>query len=64
MTTNETLYLGDGVYAKFDGYGVWLLANDATHPTDEIYIEPAVLKALNWTWQRWTRPEEESRDDE
>ena len=59
----NTIYLGDGVYARFDGYGVWLLANDATHPTDEIYIEPAVLRALNMAWQRWTQRDEEPDND-
>ena len=40
-------YLGDGVYAKYDGFGVWLLANDHLNPTDQIYLEPSVLRALN-----------------
>ncbi|MBC8295747.1 MAG: hypothetical protein H8E55_08145 [Pelagibacterales bacterium] len=40
-------YLGDGVYALWDGYGVWLHANDHATPTDRIYLEPEVLKALN-----------------
>lgn len=40
-------YLGDGVYAIFDGYGIWLHANDHKNPTDKIYLEPAVLNALN-----------------
>lgn len=37
-------YLGDGVYARFDGYQIWLAAND--HRNDVIAIEPAVLSAL------------------
>jgi len=40
-------YLGDGVYAIFDGYGVWLHANDHKYPTDKIYLEPKILAALN-----------------
>jgi hypothetical protein len=40
-------YIGDGVYAKFDGFGVWLLANDHLNPTDKVYLEPEVLNALN-----------------
>lgn len=40
-------YLGDGVYARLDGYGVWLLANSHDNPTDKIYLEPRVLDALN-----------------
>jgi hypothetical protein len=39
-------YLGDGVYAIFDGYGVWLHANDHKDPTDKIYLEPEVFEAL------------------
>jgi len=40
-------YLGDGVYAKFNGHGIWLLANHHEHPTDKVYLEPSVLRALN-----------------
>jgi hypothetical protein len=38
-------YLGDGVYAELDGYGIWLRSNVPN--TDNIYIEPDVLDALN-----------------
>lgn len=41
---NKKEYLGDGVYAEFDGCGVWLTANAPT--TDEIYLEPEVIMAL------------------
>ena len=42
-------HLGDGVYAIYEPPGaVWLHANDHLNPTDRIYLEPAVLKALNW----------------
>ena len=50
-------YLGDGVYAIFDGLGIWLHANDHKHPTDKIYLEPVVLKEL-------IRFEEESKTEE
>ena len=40
-------YLGDGVYAIFDGSGIWLHANDHRFPTDKIYLEPSVLTNLN-----------------
>ena len=39
-------YLGDGVYAIFDGFGIWLHANDHEHPTDRVYLEPQVLTDL------------------
>lgn len=38
-------YLGDGVYASFDGYHVWLDTR-AQHPVNRIALEPAVLDAL------------------
>ena len=39
-------YLGDGVYAEFDGYAITLKANDNKFPTDEIYLEPEIFMAL------------------
>lgn len=39
-------YLGDGVYAHFDGYGINLSVNDHRNPP-VVCIEPAVLEALN-----------------
>lgn len=42
-------YLGDGVYAYFDGYGIWLRTGDHREELcdDKIYIEPDVLNSLN-----------------
>lgn len=47
-------YIGDGVYAEFDGYGIWLRANDHRDHlcTDKIYIEPDVLESLNQFYRR------------
>jgi len=53
-------YLGDGVYALFDGSGIWLHANDHENPTDRIYLEPDVLDALNRFNQRCTKREGDS----
>lgn len=39
-------YLGDGVYALFDGLRIWLHANDHLNPTDRICLEPEVMEAL------------------
>lgn len=44
----EIEYIGDGVYAYFDGFGIWLYANDPKHPTDRIYLEPQVFRALKY----------------
>jgi hypothetical protein len=51
MVTNphETIYpqeyLGDGVYASFDGYHVWLAVNH--HENRVVALEPPVLAALD-----------------
>ena len=45
-------YLGDGVYAIFDGYGIWLHANDHKNPTDKVYLDPYVLETLNRFYKR------------
>ena len=37
-------YLGDGVYASFDGYQIWLAAND--HRNIVIALEPGVFSRL------------------
>ena len=39
-------YIGDGVYAAFDGFGVWLTAENGLAATDTIYLEPEVFEAL------------------
>jgi hypothetical protein len=38
-------YLGDGVYASYDGYYIWLtLGSHLNHPL--VALEPAVLRKL------------------
>lgn len=46
MTTENSEYIGDGVYAGYDGMGIWLYANSHDHPTERIYLEPQVLDSL------------------
>lgn len=41
MPFNET-YLGDGVYASFDGYQIWLRVDDR----HQIALEPQVFEQL------------------
>lgn len=40
----EETYLGDAVYASFDGYQVWLRTADGND--NRIALEPSVLYAL------------------
>jgi hypothetical protein len=45
----KKLYLGDSVYAEFDGFGI-LLTTENGYPDDpqnKIYLEPGVLDALD-----------------
>jgi hypothetical protein len=44
----EPRYLGDGVYAKFDGYHVWLLtgSHEEREADNKIALEPSVFRAL------------------
>jgi hypothetical protein len=47
-------YIGDGVYASFDGYAVWLQTQreDGRH---WLVLEPAVMRSLNDFYLRQLR---------
>lgn len=40
-------YLGDAVYADYDGYNIELTTQYGEGATNTIYLEPAVLEALD-----------------
>ena len=44
----EPRYLGDGVYASFDGYHVWLFTGSHVEreATNKVALEPSVFRAL------------------
>lgn len=45
-------YLGDGVYASFDGYQIWLAVGD--HRNKVIALEPGVMALLvNYANRVW-----------
>ena len=44
MNTHEEVYLGDAVYASFDGYQIRLRTGDGNNQV--IYLEPEVMEAL------------------
>lgn len=46
MPTSKDVYLGDGLYAAFDGFQIELYASDGLHKTNQVYLEPAVLAAF------------------
>jgi hypothetical protein len=39
-------YLGDGVYAVFDGWHIWLRLNSHDNTEGQIALEPSVYAAL------------------
>ena len=42
----EPTYLGDGVYASFDGFMIVLYTSDGITNSPPIYLEPSVYHAL------------------
>jgi hypothetical protein len=44
MPNNNSVYLGDGVYASSDGYQIWLAVNH--HENQVVALEPDVLSNL------------------
>lgn len=47
------IYLGEGIYAMFDGFGIMLMTNSHERLVDTIYLEPQVLRALNQWVESW-----------
>ena len=46
MSDKKKVYLGDGAYAEYDGYGVRLTTENGVETTNSIYLEPEVYAAL------------------
>jgi len=42
----EKTYLGDSVYADYDGFAIVLTTENGYGPSNTIVLEPAVLQAL------------------
>jgi hypothetical protein len=42
MNPGEKVYLGDSVYALFDGYHIVIITNNGIKDTNEIYLDPVV----------------------
>lgn len=62
MPEFEKRYLGDGVYASFDGYQVWLHVNHHEAPPC-VALEPAVIDAINRYFRDATRPRDPYHPD-
>lgn len=46
MPTSEPVYLGDAVYASFDGFQIWLRTSNGIQVLDQIALDPSVYAAL------------------
>lgn len=43
---DKDVYLGDGLYAAFDGYQIELYAYDGMYKTNQVYLDSGVLAAF------------------
>ena len=55
-------YLGDSVYAEFDGYHIVLTTENGFGPTNTIALEPNVVDALNRYAARITEMAKQSKE--
>jgi len=46
METKLKTYLGDSVYADYDGYHIWIYTDNGLGATNKIALEPNVYDAL------------------
>ena len=62
MTTNwNPAYIGDAVYASFDGYGIELRLN--SHDAERVvYLEPEVMGNLEVFWARCQKERKHHED--
>ncbi|HEO1391235.1 TPA: hypothetical protein VAH77_000450 [Legionella pneumophila] len=58
-------YLGDGVYAFFDEYGIWLRTghHEDALCDDKIYLEPDVFESLNMFVEKLRSTKQVTPDD-
>ena len=47
MEKPEKRYIGDGVYASFDGFQCWLTVEDGMGVTAAVALDGSVLEALD-----------------
>lgn len=47
-TLKKKVYLGDSVYAEYDGYGIVITTENGYHddPRNKIYFEPEIIEAF------------------
>jgi hypothetical protein len=57
---DNPVYLGDGVYAYFDGAGIELRLNHHASPC-LLYLEPEILNALQSFWTLATKRQQTNK---
>ena len=45
---DEKVYLGDGVYARFDGFGIVITTENGLRETNRIVFDGDTLVAFEW----------------
>jgi hypothetical protein len=61
MSIENPIYLGDAVYAFFDGNGIELRLNDHRNQC-AVYLEPEVMAALMAFWKKAQTAEVSAND--
>ena len=46
MPSDDSTYLGDGLFVDFDGYYVELYASNGVRSTNTVFLDPSVLNAF------------------
>ena len=50
---NEKIYIGDGAYAQFDGYGFIVTTENGISVQNTIYFEPEVFQSFKSFYERY-----------
>ncbi len=58
MSSKNNLYLGDAVYADYDGYHVVITTSDGTYETNRILLNPQVIQQLIDYYERLKKHED------
>ncbi len=56
-------YLGDGLYAAFDGYQIWVMSSNGIEVLDEVAFEPSTLSALLRYADKFYKRNENGKND-
>ena len=62
MYKEPAVYMGDGVYAFWNGHSIGIYTYDGINQSQEIYLEPRVMDALNEFYQQMAHPKEEQSE--